>query len=89
MGSGNPIFDKDKWKDALTNHGTIQLKNDVCNQASEPQFVLPPGNVGGVESSMKGGEIRSQVHCIEPLPPTIRGKYDLICVRIMVFDMFI
>lgn len=28
MGSGNPIFDKDKWKDALTNHGTIQLKND-------------------------------------------------------------
>ena len=69
MGSGNPIFDKDKWKDALTNRGTIQLKNDVCNQASEPQFVLPPGNVG-----VQGGEIRSQVHCIEPLPPTIRGK---------------
>ena len=44
MGSGNPIFDKDKWKDALTNHGTIQIKNDVCNQASEQQFVLPPVN---------------------------------------------
>ena len=75
MGSGNPIFDKDKWKDALTNHGTIQLKNDVCNQASEPQFVLPPGS-----SSAQGGGMRSQVHCIEPLPPTIRGKYDPMCV---------
>ena len=72
MGSGNPIFDKDKWKDALTNHGTIQLKNDVCNQASEPQFVLPPGNNGGVQGG--DGGMRSQVHCIEPLPPTIRGK---------------
>lgn len=50
----------------------------ICNQASEPQFVLLPGN-NGVESS--SGEIRSQVHCIEPLPPTIRGKFlDLICV---------
>ena len=86
MGSGNPIFDKDKWKDALTNHGTIPIKNDVCNQASEPQFVLPPGNGGGVQ----GGEIRSQVHCIEPLPPTIRGKYDL-CVfdYVCSYDMFI
>ena len=77
MGSGNPIFDKDKWKDSLTNHGAVQLKNDVCNQASEPQFVLPPGN--GVQG--EDGGIRSQVHCIEPLPPTIRGKYDL-CVLI-------
>ena len=73
MGSGNPIFDKDKWKDALTNHGTVQIKNDVCNQASEPQFVLPPNAGSGVQ----GDGIRSQVHCIEPLPPTIRGKYDL------------
>lgn len=80
MGSGNPIFDKDKWKDALTNHGKIQIKNDVCNQASEPQFVLPPGNAdAGREDG--DGYISSQVHCIEPLPPTIRGKYDLI-VRI-------
>lgn len=88
MGSGNPIFDKDTWKDALTNHGTIPIKNDVCNQASEPQFVLPPGNVG---VQREGGDgIRSQVHCIEPLPPTIRGKYNLIYVHmICVYHVFI
>ena len=41
MGSGNPAFDKDKWKDAMTQRGKVELKTDVCNQATLPQFELP------------------------------------------------
>ncbi|KAL7525893.1 hypothetical protein ACHAXR_001205, partial [Thalassiosira sp. AJA248-18] len=79
MGSGNPIFDKFVWKDAMTNHGRNKLGRDVCNQASVPQFFLPEDvsqdnnsteNPADNDSFSNYSSSSSQVHCIEPMPAT-------------------
>lgn len=79
MGSGNPIFDKDVWKDAMTDHGKKKLQNDVCNQLTVPQFALQEKSRGennrtsdpvGDKISFSQSALLSQVHCIEPMPAT-------------------
>ena len=48
----------------------MELHNDVCGQASTPQFPLAP-DIGGIT------HIKSEVHCIEPMPAT--AKEELGC----------
>jgi len=82
MGSGESSFDKNVWRNAMTDDGKIGLENDVCSQLTAPQFPLqknPHGN-----NSMPVSKSISQVHCIEPMPATAlalqsaasRTKYD-------------
>lgn len=87
MGSGNPTFDKDAWRNAMTDHGKKQLDRDVCSQASSEQFVLPPPSVEGNNStdtnsnrtsSAAVGVVGPQVHCVEPMPATFKG--ESVCV---------
>lgn len=52
MGSGNPLFDKSVWRDAMTRGGNIEMSADVCNQVSTAQFALP--NNGNVTSASSG-----------------------------------
>jgi len=71
MGSGNPAFDKATWGDAMSDSYSrgqvtgkkLELNRDVCNQATKPQFALPQNS-----STVR----KSHVHCIEPLPVTLR-----------------
>lgn len=87
MGSGNPIFDKHAWEDAMTDvykrgvpAGKIKLEHDVCNQATSSQFSLPAVSTSKPITTTSS----SQVHCIEPMPATVRAlqrsayktKYD-------------
>ena len=65
MGSGDSRFDKKKWIETLTSGGRMKLHNDVCGQASTSQFPLAPDN-GGTK------HIKSEVHCIEPMPATAK-----------------
>ena len=79
MGTGNPTFDKSRWKNAITRSGKIQLDTDVCNQASVPQFELPKTNSTQqqtrgstkVKQSASAAVTVSQLHCIEPMPMTV------------------
>ena len=68
MGSGNPVFDKGLWNDAITQHGKLTLHRDVCNEVTRTQFDLP------FENKVTSSSLLSQVHCIEPMPATARGK---------------
>jgi FkbM family methyltransferase len=81
MGSANPTFDKSTWNTAMTYNSTITLHNDVCNEITNPQFdiILP---LVGIVSSTNNNEIKNnenkekerfvQVHCIEPMPATVK-----------------
>jgi hypothetical protein len=68
MGSANPTFDKLTWNTAMTYNSTITLHNDVCNEITNPQFdiILP------LENKEKEKEKFVQVHCIEPMPATVK-----------------
>ena len=85
MGSGNKMFDRDVWRRAMTEHGTKDLDRAVCSQATSAQFALPSdenkANRSTSASVHSGEEVSSlsslplsQVHCIEPMPDTVRGK---------------
>lgn len=84
MGSGDPTFDKGRWRDAMTQGGKVTLGGDVCNQATSDQFALPGENAtnatmmssGGAAGVGDGGNSSSpfSVHCIEPMPATFRGE---------------
>jgi len=93
MGSGNPIFDKHVWEDAMTDvykkgvpAGKIKLEHDVCNQATLPQFSLPAVSTSTPKpiTPTLSSPLSSHVHCIEPMPATVRAlqrsayktKYD-------------
>lgn len=74
MGSGSAAFDRSDWADAMTDVyrrgrpvGKAALERDVCNQATSPQFALPEDGGGG------GGHPPARVHCIEPMPATVRA----------------
>ena len=71
MGSGNPIFDKSLWRDAITKGGELKLGKSVCNQANSPQFELPAHahEISGTQNNNS----MAQVHCIEPMPRTARA----------------
>ncbi|KAL3758624.1 hypothetical protein ACHAWU_008378 [Discostella pseudostelligera] len=79
MGSGNPVFDKGLWNDAITQHGKLTLHRYVCNEVTRTQFDLP------LENKVTSSPFLSQVHCIEPMPATARAlkqaaqetKYDM------------
>lgn len=61
-GSGNPVFDKAKWKQALQEVTGGQVARGVCGQDSGQQFELSEeSHIGTREAKM---------HCIEPLPVT-------------------
>jgi hypothetical protein len=91
MGSGNPVFDKSAWKDAITHHGKMTLHADVCNEITHEQFALSLGNNVPVkdDAADKGVHLRggggggspsfAQVHCIEPMPTTALG--ECICLK--------
>ena len=64
MGSGDSRFDKNVWIETLTTKGRMKLHNDVCGQASTPQFPLT-SNLGTPRK-------KSEVHCIEPMPATAK-----------------
>jgi hypothetical protein len=82
MGSGNPVFDKSLWKDAMTQHGKLPLRSDVCNEITRPQFDLQSLEHKITMPSASSSSIFSQVHCIEPMPATARGKGDKCVVNI-------
>ena len=65
MGSGNSRLDKKKWSETLTSGGRMKLHNDVCGQASTPQFSLAPG----FDSVTRK---KSELHCIELMPATAK-----------------
>jgi FkbM family methyltransferase len=77
MGSANPTFDKSTWNTAMTYNSTITLHNDVCNEITNPQFDIILPLVGVVsnnneENKEKEKERFVQVHCIEPMPATVK-----------------
>ena len=78
MGSNDPIFDKSTWGDAMTYNNTVRLHNDVCNEITNPQFVIPPVSSSTINEEMKKKKKKKekkefvQVHCIEPMPTTAR-----------------
>jgi hypothetical protein len=74
MGSGNPDFDKRLWNDAITQQGQLSLHRDVCNEVTRPQFDLPLESQHILPSISASSPMLSQVHCIEPMPTTARGK---------------
>ena len=81
MGSGNPVFDKGLWNDAMTQHGKLPLHRDVCNEVTRPQFDLPLEHKITMPS-VSSSSIFPQVHCIEPMPATARGKGDKCVVNL-------
>ena len=74
MGSGNPDFDKRLWNDTITQQGKLSLHRDVCNEVSRPQFDLPMKTQNTTSSASSSTSMLSQVHCIEAMPTTARGK---------------
>lgn len=84
MGSGNLFFDKHVWNDAITEHGKLSLHRDVCNEVTRPQFDLPV--VGRTTTpSPPSSSLFSEVHCIEPMPATARGKKYLSNMNLLIF----
>ncbi|EJK67541.1 hypothetical protein THAOC_11408 [Thalassiosira oceanica] len=65
MLSGNPKFDKNKWRDTFFRSKTLGKTDKnagVCLQAVTPMFEIPEGTQA----------VDAMVHCIEPLPVTAR-----------------
>ncbi|KAL3781964.1 hypothetical protein HJC23_001309 [Cyclotella cryptica] len=63
MGSGNSIFDKSKWRDAITQGGRIKLSNAVCGQDKSEQFNLE-------DKGWQDNSKFAQLHCVEAMPGT-------------------
>ena len=68
MGSGNPFFDKVKWRNKM-NQARIFLGKGICGQVFSPQFELPGDNISATEKNMPSAGL-AQLHCIEPSPQT-------------------
>ena len=64
MGSSNPIFDKSRWRDALSTFG--HFGSGVCKQALTPQYPL----------HAKFPVRQSQMYCIEPMPTTASALHS-------------
>ena len=65
MLSGDPKFDKEKWRDTFFRSKTLGKTDKnagVCLQAVTPMFGIPEGTQA----------VDAKVHCIEPLPITVR-----------------
>jgi len=63
MGSNNPRFTKEEWRDAMFGDDIMSRFNSgACNQGSGPTFPLTDSNTFQRQAVM---------HCIEPVPATV------------------
>ena len=74
MGSGNPMFDKQAWRKAMTKGGK-SLDKSVCDQANSPQFDLSVLEQE-INGTKKNDNSMAQLHCIEPMPTTAHALYQ-------------
>jgi hypothetical protein len=61
MGSNNPIFDKNSWKNMTTKNGTFHLSNSVCKQDRTERYRIEQGSLETTSSLL---------HFVEAMPGT-------------------